>query len=394
MNATNENGTNGFERHVCKPKMLKVGRNELRPREDVAFAASADAHDVGAMSFGMQSFLCTGELRAETALPAEVLNDLRLAGMPPIASALKVGDPPHGEVFDLTFDGPPPAAKAVLHIVGPQLLGAPVFDPERPVTPSSLHAALALASTAGLSVPRVLGVGFVERRGGMRQLMYVVVERLEAPPSLADARAALITKGIINGAMDESGPLPRYDGPSQLLASLRKLAVRAGAAELEAPLARLEGALVSGKPGEWAVEPAPPSLLLPDPSWSPAPGSGSDAPAGLADLGVWLGAAVGDARLLGEAGAPWDLVSAFAAVVKARWLCNLLRRTPASAPRCSLADLLRAHDAGQALLVERGWLPAAMVAPGSSCAKLAETFPEELCPHYSHAEAQQHSAAP
>lgn len=40
------------------------------------------------------------------------------------------------------------------------------------------------------------------------------------------------------------------------------------------------------------------------------------------------------------------------------------------------------HDASQATLVERGYLPAACILPGSSAARLAETFPEELCPHY------------
>ena len=36
----------------------------------------------------------------------------------------------------------------------------------------------------------------------------------------------------------------------------------------------------------------------------------------------------------------------------------------------------------QALLADKGWLPAAVVSPGASCAKLAETFPEEMCPCY------------
>jgi len=36
----------------------------------------------------------------------------------------------------------------------------------------------------------------------------------------------------------------------------------------------------------------------------------------------------------------------------------------------------------QKLLVERGWLPATAISKGSSCAMLAQTFPEEMCPCY------------
>ena len=61
---------------------------------------------------------------------------------------------------------------------------------------------------------------------------------------------------------------------------------------------------------------------------------------------------------------------------------DVLRRTPGDAPRCDMPVLLKAHDAAQVLLVARGWLPAAIIAPGSSSARLSETFPEEMCPHY------------
>lgn len=47
-----------------------------------------------------------------------------------------------------------------------------------------------------------------------------------------------------------------------------------------------------------------------------------------------------------------------------------------------MRTLLHAHDEGQRLLVERGWLPATAISKGSSCARLAETFPEEMCPCY------------
>ena len=108
----------------------------------------------------------------------------------------------------------------------------------------------------------------------------------------------------------------------------------------------------------------------------------ADASAGCGAFSPWSSVAVGDARLLDGTGEPWDLIRAFCHVVKARWLIDLLRRTPGAAPRCELSVLLAAHDASQALLAQRGWLPATIVAPGSSSAKLAETFPEELCPNY------------
>jgi hypothetical protein len=40
------------------------------------------------------------------------------------------------------------------------------------------------------------------------------------------------------------------------------------------------------------------------------------------------------------------------------------------------------HDQSQAVLVQRGYLPTACILPGCSTARLVETFPEELCPHY------------
>merc|ERR1711938_381371 len=99
-------------------------------------------------------------------------------------------------------------------------------------------------------------------------------------------------------------------------------------------------------------------------------------------MAPWAAACAGDVRIVEGLGEPWDLVRAFADVVKARWLMDLLRRTPGAAPRCELSEILKAHDDAQALLAARGWLPAAIVAPGSSSARVSETFPEELCPHY------------
>ena len=96
----------------------------------------------------------------------------------------------------------------------------------------------------------------------------------------------------------------------------------------------------------------------------------------------WAGAAVCDARVLYAPGAPWELVRAACHVVKARWLIDLCRREPGTAPRCEVRALLSAHDGAQKLLVEHGWLPTAAISKGSSCAMLAETFPEEMCPCY------------
>lgn len=67
---------------------------------------------------------------------------------------------------------------------------------------------------------------------------------------------------------------------------------------------------------------------------------------------------------------------------QARWLIDHCRRTPGTAPRCEASLILSAHDAGQQLLVQKGWLPVYAIAKGSSCAKLAQTFPEEMCPSY------------
>ena len=79
---------------------------------------------------------------------------------------------------------------------------------------------------------------------------------------------------------------------------------------------------------------------------------------------------------------PWDLIQAMSHVVKARWVCELSRRNPAVVPRCSVQELLEKHDECQAMLAQRGYLPAACVLPGCTTARLAETFPEELCAHY------------
>ena len=56
----------------------------------------------------------------------------------------------------------------------------------------------------------------------------------------------------------------------------------------------------------------------------------------------WQSAVLGDARL-SSADEPWDLVRAFAHVVKARYLCSQLRQSK-DVPRCELEELLENHD--------------------------------------------------
>lgn len=60
----------------------------------------------------------------------------------------------------------------------------------------------------------------------------------------------------------------------------------------------------------------------------------------------WESAVLCDTRLATSLDEPWDLVRAMAHVVKARWLCELCRRSPEDAPRCSAqvgADVSRPY---------------------------------------------------
>lgn len=357
------------------------------------------------MCFSMQSFLNVhAEVRDLDKPPEELISLLTASGWPPLKSATKLMGPlPHGETFELEFASIPANAPVhpggdgrlgMLHVLDTALTSSPIFAPGLPASATLMQRALEVASAgAAANVPHVWMTGELARRGTLRRVPYVLLERVAAAsttpglsvPAPLTAAAATATAGY----------LPRYDDAFSLIAELRKLAVVAGATELDEPLANLSTACRD----KWNVQATPPQMLLLSSSNGKPSGTSSDAgpddapgrsrrsksrggEARLDSGASWATACVCDPRILHSEESPWDLVRAACHVVKARWLIDLLRRTPGTAPRCELVELLRAHDAGQALLAERGWLPASVVAPGSSCARLAETFPEEICPNY------------
>lgn len=344
------------------------------------------------MSFAMQGFLnVEAELASESALPAELPQRLAAAGFPPVRSAQKLAGASGGaEVFVLQFATAVPAelapsartqvdrTSAVLHVLGAQLPATCIFSSSAPASSALVRKALALAAAAGApSVPRVWLEGELARRGALRRVPYVLLERVAAAHQPAPAGGSP-SLALPDPAGADTLGLPRYDEYGDLFRELRGLLETCGSAELVTPLARLETACATTVP---VASAAAPTLNFAEGGASAAEG----APAGgsqLDSFAAWGTAWVGDGRLASADGAPWDELRAFCAVVKARWIADLLRRDPGAAPRCELPAVLRAHDAGQALLAKREWLPAAIVAPGSSSARMAETFLEELCPHY------------
>lgn len=329
------------------------------------------------MSFSMQAFLNARALLHEQpphTVPAEVLAALEASELPRFVSASRrplERQPAYGEVFELELEGP---QRATLHILGPELNDAPIFRPDSFVSVASLRAALALAAGAGVAgTPKILLHGTVVKRGKLRRLEWCVVDSPgPSGTSLAEAQRVLRDSPV---AEPDAGALPRHDSVPLLLGLLRAMASATGAGELDEPLARLEAEAAGGA---CKAEPLPPSLVI----GQGACAADAAAPGSLHDLGAWATAAVCDARLSSDEAAPWAEIRHFSAVVKARWLVDLLRRNPASAPRCDLSRVLLAHDAAQARLVDGGWLPPALIAPGSSSAKLAKTFPEEICASY------------
>ena len=295
------------------------------------------------MSMGMQSFLSTTtELRAcGSELPPEVVAALAAKGWPALRSATKTeGELAHGETFLIEFSSPPPAnlapigphgdrTRAVLHIIGAQLGASPIFATQFPASNAVLQKALALAKSAGRVTPHVWMTGEIARRGALRQLQYALLESVTEP----SAQAALSVSLPASLPADALTGLPYYPDAFALLAELRRLAVGAGATELDAPLARLATACRD----EWHLQSAAPTLLLSGGGGTGAAASGS----------IWASAVVCDARLVDGEGAPWDLLRAACHVVKVRWLIDLLRRTPGVGPRCEMGALLAAHDAGQ-----------------------------------------------
>lgn len=179
-----------------------------------------------------------------------------------------------------------------------------------------------------------------------------------------------------------------YQDAASLLVEMRRLAIIAGATELDDPLTRLAAHCrdACDPPTELCLLVGIVSLPISaadGQDGAVAASESTQAPTVRLDsVAPWPNAAVADPRILTTAESPWDLVRAVCHVVKARWLIDYCRRTPGSAPRCEVSTLLAAHDESQRLLVDRGWLPAATISKGSSCAKLAQTFPEEMCPCY------------
>jgi hypothetical protein len=324
----------------------------------------------------MQSFLnARSEVRSREELPEEFVAALGAGGWPSVRSAKRLAADASqcSDVFEIDFSADVPAklapivpqgsrSRAVLHVIVAELGTSTVFAPSAPASVHRLKAALALAASAGAVVPNVWMSGELARHGSLRRVQYVLLEALPAGMA-ADGPSVPF---IANAPSSAAVALPRYDDATGILLELRKMAVASGASELEGALGKLLDACRT----DWQLPPAPPRLLLPD------------ATGRLDSCAPWATAAVCDERLVRAEGSPWELVRAASDVVRARWLIDLLRRTPGTAPRCELATLLVAHDAGQALLVEKGWLPQAVVSPGSSCARLAETFPEEICPCY------------
>jgi len=354
------------------------------------------------MAMCLQPFLCVAEhLALERELPAAVSTALSGRGFPPLASAKKIKSKLH-EFWLLEFSTPVPptlgpvgprgnTSRAVLQIIGAEVSDKPVFSVRRPTTAGTIVQALTLAQTAGVAAPHLWFSGTIPRRGPYRDVQFVVYECMTTD-TVEDAVAAplgertRIESGVAAALkavpqQAENGKLPEYLDVHAFVAELQALATEAEAVDLAAPLARLAEECRT----RWQLGAAQRALAL-DLSGANLLCSCADESAATWSLdGVlgWHAAALCDVRLFSaEAEEPWDLVQALSHVVKARWVCERSRRDPASVPRCSVHELLEKHDRSQAVLVQRGYLPTACILPGCSTARLVETFPEELCPHY------------
>ena len=377
------------------------------------------------MAMHMQSFLNTEtELGGRSDLPDEVFLALTAGGWPAIRSSTKLErqQQQQHEVFVIEFSKEAPAAlapcgphgsdrsSAKLIIIGTELGRSPIFAVDAPTSAATIERTLALALAAGAAVPKVWMRGEIAKRGALRRLSYVLLENL---PAAAAASGLSLPLPVTVGPKAVAG-IAWYDDAPSLLREMRRLAIEAGAMELDAPLAKLEAHCTDacGAPTQRCIlfdvggtsEAEVTSEVVTSEVVTPA----EPPPPPLDTTLFWAGAAVCDARVLHAPGAPWELVRAACHVVKARWLIDLCRREPGTAPRCEVRALLSAHDGAQKLLVEppcppackcspwrprpptgaqkllveRGWLPATAISKGSSCAMLAQTFPEEMCPCY------------
>jgi hypothetical protein len=318
------------------------------------------------MAMHMQSFLNTEtELGGRSDLPDEVLLALTAGGWPAIRSSTKLDtqQQQQHEVFVLEFSKEAPAAlapcgphgsdrsSAKLIIIGTELGRSPIFAVDAPTSAATIERTLALALAAGAAVPKVWMRGEIAKRGALRRLSYVLLENL---PAAAAASGLSLPLPVTVGPKAVAG-IAWYDDAPSLLREMRRLAIEAGAMELDAPLAKLEAHCTDacGAPtqrcilfdvgGTSEAEVTPEATPAEPPPPPPPP---------LDTTLFWAGAAVCDARVLHAPGAPWELVRAACHVVKARWLIDLCRREPGTAPRCEVRALLSAHDGAQKLLVE------------------------------------------
>jgi hypothetical protein len=352
------------------------------------------------MCMRMQPVLCVAEsLALERELPAAVPAALAERGFPPLSSAKKIKSSCH-EFWELEFSDPVPpslgpvgrrgsTSRAVLQILGAELSDKPVFAVQAPMSAASISQALALARAAGVEVPHLWFSGEIARRGPYRCLPFVVYEHISsdtvedvvAAPSDQRARIERAAADALQAIPPQAGgeALAAYDDVHSFLAELQRLATEADAVDLSRPLARLAEECRT----RWQLGAAPRGLAQ-DLSGANLLCSCIDQSAGkwaLDSVIGWHAAVLCDFRLY-SSDEPWDLIQAMSHVVKARWVCELSRRNPAVVPRCSVQELLEKHDECQAMLAQRGYLPAACVLPGCTTARLAETFPEELCAHY------------
>ena len=200
------------------------------------------------MAMHMQPFLNTAtELRERSDVPEEFVATLAAKGWPPLRSSTKLSGSEQHEMFLVEFSKEPPESlaptgshggdrsSAVLHVIGAELGASPVFAADERQSATLIVRTLALASAAGATVPCVWLRGELAKRGALRRLSYVLMERLPAAaasPGLSLALPSTVPPSAIAG-------LAWYEDAATLVSEMRKLAIASGAAELDAPLAKL-----------------------------------------------------------------------------------------------------------------------------------------------------------
>ena len=282
------------------------------------------------MAMFMQPFLNSRtELRDRCEVPEEVCAALTDGGWPSISSSSKLTMTEH-ETFVLTFSQEPAAAlapisphggdrmSAVLHVVGCELGASPVFAADAPASAEQMRRTLALAAAAGAAVPQVWLHGEIARRGALRRLTYVLLEQL--PDRAASPGLSLpLPSSLPPSAMDG---LACYQDAASLLVEMRRLAIIAGATELDDPLTRLAAHCrdACDPPTELCLLVGIVSLPISaadGQDGAVAASESTQAPTVRLDsVAPWPNAAVADPRILTTAESPWDLVRAVCHVVK------------------------------------------------------------------------------